>query len=32
MTLNNEIGGISDDLRDNCKILYGGWIAPSCIF
>ena len=32
MTLNNEIGGISDDLGDNCKILYGGWIAPSCIF
>jgi hypothetical protein len=24
LTLNKEIGGISDDLGDNCKILYGG--------
>jgi hypothetical protein len=30
--LNNEIGGISDDLGDNCKILYGGWIAPKLYF
>ena len=32
ITLNNEIGGISDDLGDNCKILYGGWIAPKLYF
>jgi DNA polymerase type B, organellar and viral len=30
--LNNEIEGISDDLGDNCKILYGGWIAPKLYF
>ena len=27
-----EIGGISDHLGDNCKILYGGWIAPKLYF
>jgi hypothetical protein len=27
--LNNEIGGISDDLGNNCKILYGGWVVPK---
>ena len=32
ITLNNEIGGISDDLGANCKILYGGWIAPKLYF
>ena len=32
ITLDNEIGGISDDLGDNCKILYGGWIAPKLYF
>ena len=32
ITLNNEIGGISYDLGDNCKILYGGWIAPKLYF
>ena len=32
LILNNEIGGISDDLGDNCKILYGGWIAPKLYF
>ena len=32
LTLNKEIGGISDDLGDNCKILYGGWIAPKLYF
>ena len=32
LSLNNEIGGISDDLGDNCKILYGGWIAPKLYF
>ena len=32
LTLNNEIGGISDDLGDNCKILYAGWIAPKLYF
>ncbi len=30
--LDNEIGGISDDLGENCKILYGGWIAPKLYF
>ena len=23
------MGGISDELRDNFKILFGGWIAPK---
>jgi hypothetical protein len=32
LSLNNEIGGISDDLGDNCKIIYGGWIAPKLYF
>ncbi|KAI3638614.1 hypothetical protein MIR68_003112 [Amoeboaphelidium protococcarum] len=32
LVLNNEIGGISDHLGDNCKILYGGWIAPKLYF
>ncbi len=32
LSLNNEIGGISDDLGNNCKILYGGWIAPKLYF
>ena len=32
MTLNKELGGISDDLGENCKILYGGWIAPKLYF
>jgi hypothetical protein len=32
ISLNNEIGGISDDLGENCKILYGGWIAPKLYF
>ena len=32
MTLDNEIGGISDDLPGMCKILYGGWIAPKLYF
>ena len=32
ITLNKEIGGISDDLGDNCKILHGGWIAPKLYF
>jgi hypothetical protein len=32
LVLNNEIGGISDDLGDDCKILYGGWIAPKLYF
>jgi hypothetical protein len=32
LQLNKEIGGISDDLGDNCKILYGGWIAPKLYF
>ena len=32
LTLDKEIGGISDDLGDNCKILYGGWIAPKLYF
>jgi hypothetical protein len=32
LSLNNEIGGISDDLGENCKILYGGWIAPKLYF
>jgi hypothetical protein len=32
LTLNKEIGGISDDLGENCKILYGGWIAPKLYF
>ncbi|KAI3655384.1 hypothetical protein MP638_003990, partial [Amoeboaphelidium occidentale] len=32
LALNNEIGGISDDLGDNCKILYGGWVAPKLYF
>ena len=27
-----EIGGISDDLGDDCNILYGGWIAPKLYF
>ena len=30
--LDKEIGGISDDLGDDCKILYGGWIAPKLYF
>jgi hypothetical protein len=30
--LNKEIGGISDDLGENCKILYGGWITPKLYF
>ena len=30
--MDNEIGGISDDLGENCKILYGGWIAPKLYF
>ncbi len=30
--MNKEIGGISDDLGENCKILYGGWIAPKLYF
>jgi hypothetical protein len=32
LVLNNEIGGISDDLGDNCKTLYGGWVAPKLYF
>ena len=32
LTLNNEIGGLSDDLGENCKILYGAWIAPKLYF
>ena len=32
LSLNKEIGGISDDLGENCKILYGGWIAPKLYF
>jgi hypothetical protein len=32
ISLNKEIGGISDDLGENCKILYGGWIAPKLYF
>ena len=32
ITLDKEIGGISDDLGENCKILYGGWIAPKLYF
>ena len=32
LCLNNELGGISDDLGENCKILYGGWIAPKLYF
>ena len=32
ITLNKEIGGISDDLGHNCKILHGGWIAPKLYF
>lgn len=32
ISLNNEIGSISDDLGDNCKIMYGGWIAPKLYF
>jgi hypothetical protein len=32
LTLNKELGGISDDLGENCKILYGGWIAPKLYF
>ncbi len=32
ISLNNEIGGISDDLGDDCKILSGGWIAPKLYF
>ena len=32
LSLNTEIGGISDDLGNNCKILYGGWIAPKLYF
>ena len=27
LTLNNEIGGLSDELGENCKILYGAWIV-----
>ena len=27
-----EIVGIGDDLGDNCKILFGGWIAPKLYF
>ncbi len=30
--LDKDIGGISDDLGQNCKILYGGWIAPKLYF
>ena len=30
--LDKEIGGISDDPGDNCKILYGGWIVPKLYF
>ena len=29
INLDKEIGGISDDLGDDCNILYGGWIAPK---
>ena len=32
LAMDNEIGGISDDLGENCKILYGGWIAPKLYF
>ena len=32
LKLDKEIGGISDDLGDNCKILCGGWIAPKLYF
>jgi hypothetical protein len=32
ISLNNEIGGISDDLGENCKILDGVWIAPKWYF
>jgi hypothetical protein len=32
VTMDNEIGGISDDLPGNCKILSGGWIAPKLYF
>jgi hypothetical protein len=32
ISVNNEIGGISDDLGEDCKILYGGWIAPKLYF
>jgi hypothetical protein len=32
LVMDNEIGGISDDLGENCKILYGGWIAPKLYF
>eukprot|EP00835_Amoeboradix_gromovi_P002669 NODE_156_length_16689_cov_0.273960.p2 type:complete len:509 gc:universal NODE_156_length_16689_cov_0.273960:14999-13473(-) len=31
LVMDNEIGGISDDLGENCKIFYGVWIALSCI-
>ena len=30
--LNKEIGWISDDLGENCKILYGGWVALKLYF
>ena len=32
LVMDNEIGGISDDLGENSKILYEGWIAPKLYF
>jgi hypothetical protein len=32
LTLKKELCGIIDDLGENCKILYGGWIAPKLYF
>jgi hypothetical protein len=32
LVMDNEIGVISDDLGENSKILYGGWIAPKLYF
>ena len=32
LIMDNEIGGVSDDLGENCKILYGGWIAPKLYY
>ena len=32
LVMDNEIGGFSDDFGENCKILYGGWIAPKLYF
>jgi hypothetical protein len=32
LVMDNEIGGISNDLGENWKILHGGWIAPKLYF